>query len=111
MTPARSLFRRSDRRKPVPRRWHAVFVHVRGGGAAASAVVFAPRPGVVFVIVDAATIVTVRPPLLGAEAPTIGVQAPASGATQSILLLVHGVRLARELLRIQLGAGGVRPAR
>ena len=43
------------------------------GGAAALAVVFAPCPDVVFVIVNAATIVTVRPPLLGAEAPTIGV--------------------------------------
>ena len=43
------------------------------GGAAALAVVFAPCPDVVFVIVDAATIVTVRPPLLGAEAPTTGV--------------------------------------
>jgi hypothetical protein len=46
MPPARSLFRRSDRRKP----------------AVVSAVVVAPHPDVVFVIVNAAMIVTPPPP-------------------------------------------------
>jgi hypothetical protein len=41
---------------------------------AAYAVLFAPRHDVVFVVVDVAMIVNFRPPpLLGAEAPMIGV--------------------------------------
>ncbi len=62
MPPARSLFQRSDRQKPVRRRWHAVFVRVRAGGAVVSAVVVAPRPDIVFVIVDEATSLPPHPP-------------------------------------------------